>query len=289
MSTPVERAPPDSPKCCVVGHPISHSRSPLIHGYWLTEHGISGSYSRLDVAPDALLAFTRAIRDGIWRGANITVPHKQAVTAHLDEMTEAAERLGAANTLFMDGNRLIGDNTDVAGFLAHLDHSVPGWEKTVHHALVLGAGGAARAILYGLASRGVVRFTVVNRDQARIAQMALDLGIALRSAEWQDAAQAVGEADLIVNTTSLGMSGQPPLMLDLAALRPGTIVDDIVYVPLMTPLLTDAAARGARIVDGLGMLLHQAAPGFARWFGVMPEVTPELRALVEADVLGGLR
>jgi shikimate dehydrogenase len=286
MSMSAGPSQPDKPQCCVIGHPIGHSRSPIIHGHWLAKHGIPGSYARLDVAPDELAAFTRAIREGVWRGANVTVPHKQAVTAHLDVLTEAASRLGAANTLFMDGNQLIGDNTDVAGFLAHLDQCAPGWDTKTQHALVLGAGGAARAIIYGLASRGVANFTVVNRDRARTAQLVADLGVKAEARDWVDASGGVAHADLIVNTTSLGMRGQPSLPLDLSGLRPGTIVDDIVYVPLLTPLLLEAERRGARIVDGLGMLLHQAAPGFARWFGTMPVVTRELRALVEADVLG---
>ncbi|MGL5362129.1 MAG: shikimate dehydrogenase [Bosea sp. (in: a-proteobacteria)] len=279
----------DTPKCCVIGHPIAHSRSPIIHGHWLASHGIKASYSKLDVAPDALANFAKAMRDGVWRGANVTVPHKQAVAAHLDELTEAATRIGAANLLFRSGDKLIGDNTDFIGFLAHLDQTVPGWADQTETALILGSGGAARAVVYGLNQRGVSRIIVVNRDQGRIAELSAALGIAVEAIDWSKADAAVAHADLIVNTTSLGMKGQPPLQLDLSGLRPGTIVDDIVYVPLLTPLLVDAAQRGAQIVDGLGMLLHQAAPAFARWFSVTPLVTPELRALVEADVIAGLK
>lgn len=279
----------DAPKCCVIGHPIAHSRSPIIHGHWLATNGIEGSYTKLDVAPDALADFAKAMRDGVWRGANVTVPHKQAVAGHLDELTEAATRIGAANLLFTSGQKLIGDNTDFTGFHAHLDQTVPGWASRTETALVLGSGGAARAVVYGLNQRGVSRIILVNRDQGRIAELAAALGIAVEAIDWSKADAAVSHANLIVNTTSLGMKGQPPLQLDLSGLKPGTIVDDIVYVPLLTPLLIDAAQRGAHIVDGLGMLLHQAAPAFARWFGVLPAVTPELRALVEADVMAGLK
>lgn len=279
----------DTPKCCVIGHPIAHSRSPLIHGHWLAEHGIKGSYTKLDVAPGELAGFAKAMRDGFWRGANVTVPHKQAVAAHLDELTNAARKIGAANLLYTSNSKLIGDNTDFIGFLAHLDQSVSGWASKTETALVLGAGGAARAVIYGLNQRGVSRFIVVNRDQARIAELSAALGIVVEAIDWSKADAAVARADLIVNTTSLGMKGQPPLQLDLSGLKPGTIVDDIVYVPLLTPLLTDAAQRGAQIVDGLGMLLHQAAPAFARWFAVMPTVSPELRTLIEADVMMGLK
>lgn len=288
MNASQETTRTDGPQCCVIGHPISHSRSPIIHGHWLACHGIKGCYSKLDVAPDALADFAKAMRDGVWRGANVTVPHKQTIAAHLDVMTDAARKIGAANLLFVSDNRLVGDNTDFTGFLAHLDQTTPGWAEQTHSALVLGAGGAARAVIYGLHQRGVSRITVVNRDQQRIAELATALGIAINAFDWSQAGAAVGRADLIVNTTSLGMKGQPPLLLDLSALRPGTIVDDIVYVPLITPFLADAARRGARTVDGLGMLLHQAAPAFARWFGVTPAVTPELRALVEADVMAAL-
>ncbi len=289
MNASQDTALTDPPHCCVIGHPISHSRSPIIHGHWLASHGIKGRYSKLDVAPDALGDFAKAMRDGVWRGANVTVPHKQTIAAHLDEMTDAASKIGAANLLFVSDNRLVGDNTDFVGFLAHLDQTMPGWADRTQTALVLGSGGAARAVIYGLHQRGVSRITVVNRDQQRIAQLAVALGIAVNAVDWSKADEAVGLADLIVNTTSLGMKGQPPLLLDLRTLRPGTIVDDIVYVPLITPFLADAARRGAHIVDGLGMLLHQAAPAFARWFGVTPVVTPELRALVEADVMAGLK
>lgn len=275
------------PRCFVIGHPIAHSRSPLIHGSWLAEHGLDGSYERVDVAPADLTAFVERLRAGEFTGGNVTVPHKQAMLPQIDEVSEAARAVGAVNTVWRDGARLCGDNTDVSGFLAHLDASVPGWDRRVATAVVLGAGGAARGIAFGLKARGIEHIILVNRSRPRAAELALALGAPLEAADWAQRNDLVGQADLIVNTTALGMHGQPPLDLDLARLRPGTIVDDIVYVPLTTPLLRDAQRRGGIPVDGLGMLLHQAAPGFARWFGVTPLVTPALRARLEADILKG--
>ena len=274
-----------APRCFVIGHPIAHSRSPLIHGEWLREHQLAGSYERVDVAPADLPAFIARLRDGEFAGGNVTVPHKEAVMALVDEVSGAGRAVGAVNTLWREGGRIIADNSDVPGFLAHLDASVPGWQGRVGTALVLGAGGAARGICYGLKTRGVARIIVVNRSPERATELVAALGHPLVAGDWARRDRLVGEADLIVNTTALGMQGKPPLEIDLAALRPGTIVDDIVYVPLKTALLAEAERRGGFAVDGLGMLLHQAVPGFARWFGVTPQVTPALRALIEADIL----
>lgn len=268
------------PRCFVVGHPVSHSRSPLIHGHWLRHHGLKGSYERVDVAPDALAGFVQGIRDGRFEGGNVTVPHKVAVMPLLDGVSAAARAIGAVNTIYREAGRLWGDNTDAAGFLAHLDASAPGWQERTRTALVIGAGGAARAIGHGLIGRGVGSVLLANRDPARAAALAASLGPSAAPIAWTGRDKAVPQADLIVNTTSLGMKGQPPLELDLTAIRSGTIVDDIVYVPLRTALLREAEAHGAVTVDGLGMLLHQAVSGFARWFGVTPQVTDELRALV---------
>jgi shikimate dehydrogenase len=272
-------------RCFVIGHPIGHSRSPLIHGAWIAEHGLDGSYDRIDVAPGELAGFLDRVRAGDYAGGNVTVPHKEAALRLVDEASETASAMGAVNTIWREGGRLHGDNTDAAGFLAHLDMSVPGWAGQVRTALILGAGGAARAIGYGLKARGLGRIILVNRSAARARELALALGSPLDARDWSERHDLVAEADLIVNTTALGMKGQPPLELDLAGLRPGTIVDDIVYVPLRTALLDEAERRGGVIVDGLGMLLHQAVPGFTRWFGVTPAVTPALRARLEADIL----
>lgn len=271
-------------RCFIIGHPVAHSRSPLIHGHWLAEHGLAGSYERVDVPPAEAAAFIARLRAGEFVGGNVTVPNKEVVLPLLDEVSETARAMGAANTLWMDGGKLRGDNTDAYGFLAHLDACVPGWAGRSDTALILGAGGAARAVIHGLVERGLGRILLVNRSAERAVELAASFPGAVEARPWQDVAQLVGESDLVVNTTSLGMHGQPPLEIDLSALRPGTIVDDIVYVPLETPLLAEARRRGGIPVDGLGMLLHQAVPGFERWFGVRPQVTAELRAKLEVDI-----
>lgn len=274
-----------SPRCFVIGHPIAHSRSPLIHGEWLRQYGIAGSYTGFDVAPADLPAFVMRLREGEFAGGNVTVPHKEAMMALVDEISDAGRAVGAVNTLWRDGDRILADNSDVPGFLAHLDATVPDWESRVNTVLVLGAGGAARGIAFGFQSRGVGRILIANRSRDRADELVSAFGAPLEAVDWERRGAAVGEADLIVNTTALGLQGKPPLDIDLSRLRPGTIVDDIVYVPLKTDLLVQAERRGGVIVDGLGMLLHQAVPGFTRWFGVTPEVTPALRDLVEADIL----
>lgn len=273
-------------RCFVIGHPIAHSRSPLIHGSWIAEHGLDGSYQRIDVPPAELPAFLDQVRTGAFAGGNVTVPHKEAALKLIDAPSETAKAMGAVNTIWREGGRLHGDNTDAAGFLAHLNASVPGWEQRVRSVLILGAGGAARAIGYALKGRGLGQIVLVNRSPARATELAAALGSPVAAADWDARNQLVATADLIVNSTALGMKGQPPLELDLAGMRPGTIVDDIVYVPLRTALLDQAERHGGVPVDGLGMLLHQAVPGFARWFGIRPAVTPALRARLEADILG---
>ena len=274
-----------SPRCFVIGHPIAHSRSPMIHRTWLQQYGLAGSYDAIDVAPAELPAFMARLREGDHAGGNVTLPHKEAVMPFVDEITPAGLAVGAVNTLWHEGGRLIADNTDVTGFLSHLDASVPCWLGRTAVALVLGAGGAAKGICHGLIRRGVERVIVVNRSRQRAEELVASLGGGMHIRDWPEAAAAVADAHLIVNTTALGMHGKPPLELDLSRMRPGTIVDDIVYVPLETKLLAQAKQRGGIPVDGLGMLLHQAVPGFAHWFGVTPEVTAELRAAIEADIL----
>lgn len=270
----------------VVGHPIAHSRSPLIHGHWLAEHGIAGSYERLDVAPAEFPAFLRGLPDSGFAGGNVTIPHKEAAFALADALTPRAKAIGAVNTLVVEGGRIRGDNTDAPGFCAHLDHSLGRDWPERGEAVILGAGGAARAIVVGLAERGVARIRVANRTRARAeAVAALAPGIA-EALEWDALPAALEGAGLLVNTTSLGMKGQPPLDLDLAPLPAGAAVADIVYAPLETHLLAAARARGLAVVDGLGMLLHQAVPGFSAWFGVRPEVTPALRDRIVADLVG---
>jgi shikimate dehydrogenase len=272
----------------VVGHPIKHSRSPLIHGHWLRRYGVEGSYERVDVPPEAISAFLNSLAERGFRGGNVTIPHKEAAYRLAGELTDRARRLEAVNTVWLDDGRLHGDNTDILGYVAHLDQTLgTGWEAGIDSALVLGAGGAARAVVAGLLDRGVGRIVVANRTLARAEEIVALAPRRVAAAAWADLGKHTAAANLLVNTTSLGMAGQPPLDLDLGPMRADAVVSDIVYVPLETPLLADARRRHLRTVDGLGMLLHQAAPGFERWFGVRPEVTAELRALVVADIEGG--
>jgi shikimate dehydrogenase len=284
--------PDGGPKACIIGWPAGHSRSPLIHRFWLDNLHISGSYERAAVAPEAFADFIRDLAGNGFIGANVTLPHKQKAFELCDVATAAAAKLQAVNTLWLENGKLCGDNTDVAGFLGALDEDAPGWDKRLRKAVVLGAGGAARAILHGLQLRGAERIVLVNRTKARADEVAALAGQvsgqAIEVADFADPRGVLAGADLLVNTTSLGMKGQPSLDIDLEPLPMVAIVCDIVYVPLETALLQQARAGGRRTVSGVGMLLHQAAPGFARWFGATPRVTAELRALVEADVLRSL-
>jgi shikimate dehydrogenase len=272
-----------SRRACVIGHPVNHSRSPLIHGYWLREHKIDGEYVREDVPPAGIDRFLDRLGER-YVGANVTIPHKEAAFAKLKHPDAVARALGAANTLWFENGALSGTNTDVHGFLAHLDASLPGWDRRTRTALVLGAGGAARGVVYGLLERGVGQVLIANRTQARAEALAAHFGSRVAVTDFTSISNALATADLLVNTTSLGMKGQPPLELDLAPLKQTAAVYDIVYVPLQTPLLAAARARGNPAIDGLGMLLHQAVPGFERWFGVRPIVTPALRMLLLADL-----
>ena len=273
-------------RACCIGWPVTHVRSPLIHGYWLKRYGIDGAYGREAVEPGAVEAFLRSLGDRGLAGCNVTIPHKESAFAAMDEVDPGAVAVGAVNTVWLDGGRLVGMNSDVIGFLKNLDQQAPGWDREVGHALILGAGGAARGIVHGLLSRGVPVVTVANRSLAKAEAIAAGHPRAIRPLSWDALPRQLAEADLLVNTTSLGMVGQPPLELPLDALKPSAIVSDIVYVPLETDLLARAAARGHRTVEGLGMLLHQAVPGFQRWFGVTPEVTADLHAHLAADIRG---
>lgn len=270
----------------VAGWPIEHSRSPTIHRYWLKELGIPGSYEKFAVRPGEFRQFTDKIGEDGLLGANVTAPHKEAAFSACDDRTPVAEALGAVNTLWRQDGRLWGDNTDVAGFLANLDEGAPGWAGQPHSAVIIGAGGAARAIVYALVSRGFERVVIVNRTQARAEALAAHFGGSTIATAWEDLATELPKADLLVNASTLGMVGQPALTVVLSALPERAVVTDAVYVPLRTPLIEAARARGLRAAEGLGMLLHQAAPAFARWFGRRPAVTPALRALVEAEVMG---
>jgi shikimate dehydrogenase len=271
-------------KAFVIGHPIAHSCSPLIHGTWLAEHAIDGSYQPIDVAPDRLPAFFERLRSGEFAGGNVTIPHKEAVFALCDDVDPLARTIGAVNTLVADNGRISGSNTDYLGFLGNLDAGAPGWSQGLEEAIVLGAGGAARAVLVALKARGVARIHLLNRTITNAEALARDIGGPIVPAPLSAYGLLAGHARLLVNTTSIGMHGTRFDALDLGLLAKTALVTDIVYVPLVTPLLAAARARGLRTVDGLGMLLHQAVPGFAAWFGVTPQVTPDLRARIEATL-----
>jgi shikimate dehydrogenase len=257
----------------------------MIHNFWLRKYGIDGLYDRVAVPPGFFLEFAATIGTAGLLGANVTVPHKESALVACDRATNAARAIGAVNTLWRDGPNLCGDNTDVGGFLGSLDEEAPGWRGELGMALVLGAGGAARAVVNGLLSAGAESVIVVNRSAERASTVSEAFGAGVSAASWEELVKWMQVADLFVNTTSLGMLGQPALEIDLAPLRSKAIVMDVVYVPLLTPLLQQARRRGLRAVGGLGMLLHQAAPGFERWFGIRPSISKELRALVESDIL----
>jgi len=271
-------------RACVIGYPVAHSRSPMIHGYWLREHKIDGDYTRQEVKPEEIDSFLKNFAGGDFVGCNVTLPHKEAAARHVAVGTPVVRALGVANTLWLENEKLHGDNTDVEGFLSHLDDSIPGWDLRTQHALVIGAGGAARSIVYGLNARRVQKITIVNRSRERAEQLSEELKIETSIANFDQIETQLPSADLLVNTTSLGMKGQPQLEIDLKNLKTGAAVSDIVYAPLETALLRQARERGHVAVDGLGMLLHQAVPGFERWFGVRPKVTKELRDLIVADL-----
>ena len=268
---------------CVIAWPAGHSRSPLIHNYWIKQHKLNAEYRREAVPPEKFADFVSNLRANGYIGANISVPHKE-VALKLTEPDDRARAVGAANALWYDDDRLRSTNTDVEGFLANLDAVTPGWDRGLSTAVLLGAGGGARAVIFALLAREVGRVYVINRTAARAKALQKKFGNRIQVASWEETTGLLGGAGLLVNTTTLGMVGQPPLDLNLRC-PPSLVVADLVYDPLVTGLLALARARGLRTADGLGMLLHQAVRGFQLWFGVRPEVTAELRALIEADLL----
>jgi shikimate dehydrogenase len=268
---------------CVVGWPIKHSRSPLIHGHWIKQYRLDAAYRCEEIAPEAFGDFISSLAERGYVGANITLPHKEAALA-MSDPDDRARAVGAANTLWYDSGRLLSTNTDVEGFTSNLDAAVPGWEKRAGEAVVLGAGGSARAVIYGLIERGVGKIHVVNRTPERAEALQARFGSAVHPARGSALPHLLTRAGLLVNTTSLGMTGQPPLAIDLDPLPRHAVVADLVYAPLETPLLAAARTRGLASADGLGMLLYQAIQGFQMWFGVRPQVTPQLRALIETDL-----
>jgi shikimate dehydrogenase len=267
---------------CLIGWPAAHSRSPLIHHYWLRTLGIEGGYNIEAVPPEGLAEFVLHLSAHGFVGANVTIPHKERALA-LSAPDARARAVGAANTLWYDGGELRSTNTDIEGFLHNLDAAAPGWDAA-GEALVLGAGGSSRAVVFGLIERGFRRVHLANRTIDRARALADQFGASVHPVAWDAIGELLPDAGLLVNTTSLGMHGQPPLVIDVSRLPSQAVVADLVYVPLETALLAAARARGLRTADGLGMLLHQAVRGFELWFGRRPQVTPELRALVEADL-----
>jgi shikimate dehydrogenase len=267
----------------VMGWPVAHSLSPRLHGFWLEQYRIDGAYVPLPVKPERLEAALRALPDLGFAGCNLTIPHKEAALLVLDEVADEARRIGAVNTVRVrqDGS-LYGWNTDSEGYAQSLAAALPGWSLAGKPAAVIGAGGAARAVVSALTGLGASEIRLVNRSPGRAQELARALGGPVRTHDWADMAKALRGVELLVNTTTLGMTGQPPLEIDLAPLAREAVVSDIVYAPLETPLLAAARARGHTAVDGLGMLLHQAVSGFEAWFGRRPEVTQALRDFVLA-------
>lgn len=269
----------------VMGWPVGHSRSPMLHGHWLRRYGIDGAYVPMAVRPEKIGEALSGLTALGFAGCNLTLPHKELALPYLAEIDDTAKRIGAVNTIVVrpDGG-LAGSNTDVFGFLENLKAGAPRWRAAAGAAVMVGAGGAARAVGVALADAGVPEIRILNRTRARAEALASDLGPKSRVIDWGKRTAALDGAALLINTSSLGMAGQPPLELPLDALPQDAVVNDIVYVPLETPLLADARRRGHTVVDGLGMLLHQGRPGFRAWFGVDPEVTQDLWDLLAADI-----
>ncbi len=270
-------------KAGVMGWPIGHSKSPALHGFWLREHGVDGSYIALAVQPENLRAELHALPERGFSGVNLTVPHKEAALAMVDSVDDVARRIGATNCVLVNDGKLAATNTDAYGFITNLTTGAPNYRASKGPAVVLGAGGASRAVCVALMDAGCPEIRLTNRNRARADALAAALGKSVHVVAWDDRNDILAEAALLVNTTSLGMQGQPPLQIDLAQLPAHAVVNDIVYAPLETALLQAAKLRGNAVVDGLGMLLYQAQPAFAAFFGKTPEVTPALRAHVMAQ------
>jgi shikimate dehydrogenase len=267
---------------CLIGWPAAHSRSPLIHHHWLRALDIEGGYSIESVPPEGVAEFVMNLSKHGYIGGNVTIPHKERVL-NLTAPDQRARAVGAANTLWYDHGTLRSTNTDIEGFIDNLDHCADDWDHA-EDVVVLGAGGSSRAVVFGLLERGIKRIHLANRSIERAQAMARQFGPRVLPTAWENVGELLPRAGLLVNTTSLGMKGQPELAIDLSHLPAAAVVADLVYVPLQTPLLAAARARGLRTADGLGMLLCQAVRGFELWFGQRPDVTPELRALIEADL-----
>lgn len=269
----------------IMGWPVAHSRSPLLHGYWIKQLGLSGAYVYLPVKPERLADALKGLAALGFAGCNVTIPHKEAAMRLVDHVDPLAQRIGAINTVLAgEDGTLFGFNTDVFGFAESLKEAKSDWRANAGPVAVIGAGGGARAVVASLAERGAKEIRVANRTPARAKALAADFGAPVRAVPWERRHDALDGVSLLVNTTSQGMAGQPPLDLRLDRLPKSALVCDIVYIPLETPLLSAARKRGNPDVNGLGMLIHQARPAFKAWFGVMPDATPELRKLAEATI-----
>lgn len=269
------------PRAGVIGNPISQSLSPKLHSYWLNRYGIKGEYTALHVTEDQLETTLRDLPNQGFIGANVTIPHKVSVMQFADKITDRATLIGAANTLiFKEDGRIFADNTDGYGFMANLRQGAPDWDPKAGPTAIFGAGGAARAIIVALADAGVPEIILANRTRAKAEALRSDFGARVRVVDWVQADQMLGDANTVINTTSLGMVGAQDFKVSLDELSPKAVVTDIVYNPLRTPFLIAAQERGCTTVDGLGMLLHQGVPGFERWFGQRPEVDDDTRAAV---------
>ncbi len=272
---------PRIPLAGVIGSPVAHSRSPALHGFWLKKYGIRGHYIPMDIAEGDLEIVLRALPKAGFVGCNVTIPHKEAVLAFADVISDRAALIGAANTLiFRADGKIHADNTDGYGFIANLREAAPNWKPAEAPAAVIGAGGAARAIVASLLEMGCPEIRLSNRTRARAETLRAEFGARVVVYDWVQAGNMLEDALTVVNTSSLGMAGKAEFRVPLDALNPRAVVTDVVYTPLKTKLLTEAEAMGCTVVDGLGMLLHQAVPGFERWFGHRPEVTADLRAAV---------
>lgn len=270
---------------CVIGWPAKHSRSPKLHGYWIKKYGIVGDYRAEDVKPEEFPAFLASLAQNGYVGANITMPHKETAL-RLTEPDERAMKVGVANTVWLSNGKLKSTNTDVEGFIGALDQCAPGWDMRTKTAVVLGAGGAGRAVVFGLVERGIETIYVVNRTYDKAVEFVERFGPSIKPAHWHEIPKLLAKADLLANSTPLGMKGQLPLEIDISGMRAGAVVSDIIYVPLKTELLKAAEARGFATSNGLDMLLHQAVRGFTEWFGVKPVVTKEQRDMLVADLVG---
>ncbi len=267
----------------LMGWPVMHSRSPKLHNYWLGAHGLAGAYVPLAIKPEGLRAALRALPALGFSGCNLTIPHKEAALAIVDKVDPLARRIGAVNTVVvMPDGSLEGRNTDAFGFVESIREAQPAWRADLGPIVVLGAGGGARAVLVGLIDQGAREIRLLNRTLARAEALARELGGPIKALAWEQRQAALDGAAMLVNTTNQGMVGEPPLDLPLDKLPQSALVSDIVYIPRETPLLAAARKRGNPTVNGAGMLVHQARAAFRAWFGIMPEVTPELRAMVEA-------